>query len=66
MRTAAEDDFPAWWLEAGPELCTGCEVSVHFEALTYCVRCDRPFCALCIMHLHEESEMVCGDCLESD
>lgn len=55
-----------WWLEAGPETCMACELSLHFEAVTYCEACDRPFCSLCVSQVRATGELLCAECEKAE
>lgn len=54
-----------WWLEIGPETCTGCEITLHLEALVYCVQCDHPFCPICAVSVSRHEQYLCIDCEEA-
>ena len=51
-----------WWLEAGAEACPFCEIRLHFEALAFCVDCDRPICATCLVERLESRTVLCPEC----
>ena len=51
---------PAWWDEAGPDVCEFCQHAFHVEVGFYCADCDRPVCPVCVITL--SSRAACPEC----
>ena len=49
-----------WWLEAGAESCSFCESPLHYEAMVFCVDCDRPVCPACLVE--RDRSALCPEC----
>lgn len=59
---AAEQRYPAWWLEPGPEQCSGCECQLHLEAMVHCAACDQALCTICAVGTEVVGVYLCCQC----
>lgn len=65
MSDSAQSTMP-WWLEPGAQTCDFCQRTLHYEAVYYCVHCDRPICPLCVVKVRESQDIVCSECHAED
>ena len=50
-----------WWIEQGPDVCEGCQVSYYVEDGYYCRDCDRGICTRCIAFI-QDGVLLCEFC----
>lgn len=53
-----------WWLRGGTEYCEFCCQFYVYEHGYFCVACDGPVCALCVVEIR--GVILCRDCAEAE